>query len=372
MSPAGRNLGVEPLALWRQFLGHWPPFLGVHLAVSLLSFVLLTPLAAALLRVAVSLSGDAALSDQDILFFVLSPGGFLAFLLLGSLFSVIAFLGHAAMLVLALTVRAGQPASVRQVLLFLGRRGTAVFELALRILLRVLLNLLPFVLLALLLYRLLLTEYDINYYLAEKPPEWRLALAGGALIGVAGVANLLRLFVNWLLCLPLMLFTGVAPGEALARSHETVRGHRRALLGWLLAWLLATLLAGLLTSGLVGLAGNLLMPLLADSVDALLLALGLFAFLGVLLAFAVSLASSAWLSLFIVQVAESLGLRWERKPGAATGQARDFLSSPRVLVAGLAAGVLTAVVLSWALVQRLPMEAQAEIMAHRGASGSAP
>ena len=65
-----------------QLAANWRPFLAIHLAVVFVVMVLLSPLSALLLRLLVLLSGDPALSDQDILFFVLSPAGFLALLVL--------------------------------------------------------------------------------------------------------------------------------------------------------------------------------------------------------------------------------------------------------------------------------------------------
>ena len=73
--PSGAALFVD---LWSKFKSNWRSFLAIHIAVNVLVFLVLAPISAALLRAAVSLSGDAALSDQDILFFVLSPAGFLA------------------------------------------------------------------------------------------------------------------------------------------------------------------------------------------------------------------------------------------------------------------------------------------------------
>ena len=364
---------IHPLELLRQFLAHWRPFLAIHLSVMLLTGSVLLPVTAALLRLAVALSGEPALSDQDILFFVLSPGGFLAFVLLGSLFSIIVFLGHAAMLVVAVTVPGGKPATARQALLFLVRRSARLFELALRILLRVLLNLLPFALAVWLLYRLLLTEFDINFYLSTKPREWQLAIAGGGLLAAVCAANLLRLFANWLLCLPLLLFTGCPPREALARSRMTMQGHRTATLGWLLAWLLTTTVLGTAASAAVALAGNFVIPPAADTVDALLLALGLFSFIGFLFSFGITLAASAWLSLFIVRVSNALGLQWTHRPaGSAPDRARPLLADRRFVVLVLAGGFCTAVLLSWLLMQRLPFATDTLVMAHRGASGSAP
>jgi glycerophosphoryl diester phosphodiesterase len=153
-----KSMRDDAAGLTRHFFANWTHFLAIHLTVSVLVFTILTPAASLLLRLAVSLSGNAALSDQDILFFVLTPVGFVSLLLLGSIFSIILFLGHAALLVVAESTNHGEAPSVKHVLLLLVDRTSGLFQLAMLVLLRVLVNLLPFVLLLLLIYRLLLSH----------------------------------------------------------------------------------------------------------------------------------------------------------------------------------------------------------------------
>jgi glycerophosphoryl diester phosphodiesterase len=369
-----QSLRGDAADLTRRFLAQWTHFLVIHVAVSVLVLTILTPVTSLLLRLAVSLSGKAALSDQDILFVILSPGGFVTALLLGSVFSIILFLGHAALLVVARAAGAGEAASVSQVLLFLAGRMAGLFRLAVLVLLRVLLNLLPFVLLLLLLYKLLLSEYDINYYLAEKPPEWKWALALGGVVAAACAANLLRLFVSWVFCLPLMLFSGRSPTQALADSHAAARGHRVAISTWLLAWLLAGLLLTAAVSALLTLAGMFLVPGAAVSVEALLLALGLVSLAGFLLYFAIGFAASSWLSLLIMKLFDERGLQAEIAPGILVDAAAShpLLANRQVVGWGLLAGFAAALLLAWLLVARLPFDSPTEVMAHRGASAAAP
>ena len=125
--------------LMEQLRASFRPFMSIHIAVSLLIVVLLSPLSALLLRLSVLLSGDAALSDQDILFFILSPGGFMAFVALVSIFSIIVFLEYAAMIMVAWLVERGRDVSVPGVLKFLAGHAGRLFTLAVFILLRVLL-----------------------------------------------------------------------------------------------------------------------------------------------------------------------------------------------------------------------------------------
>ncbi len=360
--------------LTRRFLTGWKRFLAVHVAISVLVFTILTPVTALLLRLAVQLSGSAALSDQDILFFALSPAGFVSLLVLGSLFSIIVFLEHAALLVVAMSTNRGRDVKMTETLRFLAGRSAIMFRLALLVLLRVLLNLLPFAVLLLLVYQWLLAEYDINYYLAEQPPEWRLALALGAVIGATALANLLRLFINWIFCLPLALFTSRGPAQSLADSRGAVRGHWARIGAWLAFWLVASLLATAAVSGLLAIAGMHLVPLTATSVRTLLLLLGLISLTGFVLYFAVSLASSGWLSLLIVKLFRERGLRVESAPQAIgeTGERHLLLSSPRALGGLLAAGFVVAVALAFVFVERLRFTTPTEVVAHRGASAAAP
>jgi glycerophosphoryl diester phosphodiesterase len=360
--------------LTERFLAYWARFLAVHIAVTALVFTILTPAAAFLLRLAVSLSGEAALSDQDILFFFLTPAGFAGLILLAAVFSVIIFLEHAALLTVARAAGAGAAATITHTLGFLAGRMVRLFRLALLVLLRVLLNLLPFVLLLLAIYRGLLSSYDINYYLAERPPEWRLALLLGGIVVVACAANLLRLFTNWVFCLPLLLFGHSSPRQSLTRSRDAVRGHRKTVAAWLLGWLGASLLTTVLISRLVGLSGNYLIPLAAHSMKTLLLALGLTSLISFVLYFAVAFFFSTCLSLLILQLYQNRGLPLERGApvgGPASGS-QPRLASRRFLIWALPAAFSVALLVAYVGLMRLPLETRTEIMAHRGASAAAP
>jgi len=369
-----QSMRADAVALTRQLLDNWARFLPVHLAVGILVFTILTPAATLLLHLAVSLSGEAALSDQDILFFVLSPFGFASLLVLGSVFSIIVFLEHAALLVVAWSISEGRTATVRQILLFLAGRMWGLFRLAVLVLLRVLLNLLPFVLVLLLLYRLLLSDYDINYYLAERPLEWRWAVALGTIVAVAAAANLLRLFINWVFCVPLQLFSSRAPARALSDSRKAARGYRSRIGIWLLTWLLITSLLAAAVTALLTLAGMYLIPRAATSVEALLIALGLVSLTGFLLYFTITFGAASWLSLLIMKLFNDRGLQVEVPPRTAAdlAQKHPLLADRRILGWGLLAGFAIALFLAWLLIERLQFDTAGEVMAHRGASAAAP
>lgn len=371
----GMNFPVNTITdLFESFTRNWTRFLVIHIAVNIIALLVLAPAATNLLQFAISLSGNAALSDQDIFFFFLSPGGFLSLLIIGSLFSIIVFLEHAALLISALSAEEGEPVSMTRVLRFISRRSADLFQLALLLLVRVIIGLLPFLLTAAVTYFLLLSDYDINYYLAEKPAEWRLAMVLAAILTAAAGVNLLRQFISWIYCLPLFLFRGCTPLSAIKESRAAVRGHRIQISAWLLGWLLFSLLLTSAASLPLTLLGDFFIPRTGSSVGALLLVLGLFALIAFLISFTLTFINSVMLSLV------NLKLFRERIPAGVKYRLFEVLPespsylnvSRKVLSWGLLAGLLISILFVWVSINRLGVEDRTEIMAHRGASAVAP
>ena len=364
----------EMPGLLRQFGAHWKTFLALHLAVALLIFLVLAPLATVLLRLAVLLSGDAALSDQDIAYFILSPAGFIVFVVLVSVFSIIVFLEHAAMVTAAWLLERGHPAPISGVLLFLARRAGGLFGLAVQILFRVLLWTVPFLRAIGAVYFVLLTEYDINYYLVNKPREWQLALALGGVAGLAWLALLLRLFSSWVFSIPLLLLGGQSPRAALDQSSQAANGKRGDILRAFFAWLLVMAVLSVAASALAGLAGYLLVRPDAQSLNALVLGLGIVSMLGAVESLAVSLVGSALMSLLILKLFRAHATTAGESPGIRTEDVRPAgrLAIRRMAVVAVLALAVVAMGSAYALLNQLRLEGETAVMAHRGASAAAP
>ena len=366
--------GRQLSAMFSLFKSSWPQFLFIHIAIHALVFITLGPLASLLLRLSVGLSGDVALSDQDILYFFMSPLGLSTMLIVASVFSIIIFLEHAALLMVAYYASEGQRVTGRWLLGFLGKRISVLFRLSLRILIRVLLTLVPFFLLMLVIYKAFLGDYDINYYLSEKPPEFLGASALAGLIVVALAYVLMRLFISWVFCLPLLLINNLSPGQAIKRSQEAVIGYRWRIGVWLAAWLAAsTVIATGVTALVVG-AGDVLISLTLDSFGDLLLVLSFLWLLTILLNFVVTWISNSFLSLLIVVLFRERGIA-ESVHTPLTESDWQYLNryfSVRNLAWAMIGAFVLAALFVNGLINQVPMKDRTEIMAHRGASATAP
>lgn len=357
-----------------QLKANWRPFLAIHLAVTFVVLVLLAPLSALLLRLLVLLSGDPALSDQDILYFVLSPSGFLALLVLVAVISVIVFLEYAALVTAAWLVEKERKAPVRGVLMFLAANAPRLFGLAIWLFLRVLLYSLPFLALLGGIFLALLGDYDINYYLAVKPSEWYTALALAGAVALGWLAMVLYLMSGWIFSLPLLLLGENSPGQSIASSVEAARGRRidilRAVLGWVLVSLAVMAAGSLLTA----LASWLLVPAEVGSLNRLMLSLGLTSLFSLVVSFLVTFIITALMALLILKLFHAFGLSRmvDSSVYRRVGSARDMPVGGRTLVAVSVAAVLVAAIVVFGFLGQLRFEAETEVMAHRGASAAAP
>src|SRR5262249_13593906 len=143
---------------------------------------------------------------------------------------------------------------------FSGRRALDVLRVALQMVLRVVAGVIPFALAAGAAYLALLREHDINYYLAQKPPELVTALVIAALLGAGLAALLLRTIARWALALPLVLFENVAPRTALGESARRASGSHLAILAVLAAWAVGALALIAAAGWLVNLVGRTIAP----------------------------------------------------------------------------------------------------------------
>jgi len=360
--------------IFSMFKANWQQFLSVHIAVNALIVILLGPLAGGLLRMALSFSGNVALSDQDILFFILTPGGLIAMLGVVSAFSIIVFLEHAALVTVILQARENKPPGVTATLKYLALKSKGLFGLAVRILLRVLLIMAPFLLLLLLVYNSLLGEHDINFYLAEKPAEFVWAVVLGALIMVSCIVILMHQFVSWVYCLPLLLTQELAPAQSIQQSVSATRGQRLRIGAWLAGWLMFSLFTAAIVTGLTGVAGNFLVPLAIESFQRLLLTLSLLLMLVTLLNLGLTWINSSILSIIIVILYRGRGLAPadSRQVNQGRHQGLEKFLKPGWLAAVLVTFIVTATLVVNGMLDRVLLEDRTQIMAHRGASSVAP
>ncbi|MDH3542715.1 MAG: hypothetical protein OEM80_08660, partial [Desulfobulbaceae bacterium] len=138
-----------------------------HLAYVALGVALFTPLVGIIGRFLLSLSGQAALSDLDIAYFFLTPIGMVAVILFVALLITILVFELASLMAVSAGSVQGLHIGIVSSLYFTARRAKRIFLFAIRLVIRVLVIVLPFLAIGGAVAWFLITDYDINYYLSE-------------------------------------------------------------------------------------------------------------------------------------------------------------------------------------------------------------
>lgn len=342
------------------------------------AFVLMTPLVALVLRLFVRVSGQHVLSDQDILLFFVGPWGWATLVVVGGASLGLVALAQANLMTVAFAATQvrridawegllASVADLKRILLLTGRMvGRALLLSA------------PFLVAVGGIYLWLLTDYDINYYLTLKPSSFWLAVALASGLGLVLAVILVRWVVGWAFALQILLFERVAPAEALAESRRRTSAHRSTLTWWIVAWLVATTILAMLGNGLVGLLGRWLVPRLAGSLPLLAIVMGAGLLLWLAVSYVVSLVTAASFAILMVRLYRDLGDRGGARLDLETvRERRDRLpwvvGRFRKLLPWLLGGAVVASAAAGAfLISGIRSTDDAEITAHRGASGAAP
>jgi glycerophosphoryl diester phosphodiesterase len=371
------NSPLSVQVILRDLIASWKTLVLTDIAFKVVTFTLLAPLVTLLFRSLLALSGSAVLSDQDILFFFLGPAGWVCLLLVGAIALGIAALMQTSLMGTVFAKCANQRLGVIGALRFAACHAWPVIQLTGRVVLLTVLVAAPFLGALAAVYFTLLTEYDINYYLKEKPPVFIASLAIGGIIAVAMIAVLLWLLAGWLFALPLVVFEDLHPAAALRLSRERTRGRRRTLVLWIGGWALAMFALSALATAIVGWLGRLIVPHSTASLRLLALTIGATLLAWSVVSLAVNLLGNTSFAVILFRlywhIARSAGA-----PASLHGAGGEVVAlggfrftRRRLLVWGtgcaLAALVIGAVALS-----RVRVDDNVLIMAHRGASKAAP
>jgi glycerophosphoryl diester phosphodiesterase len=370
LTPTFRALFVEAAADLRSA---WPSLWRTDVAYKLLAFAVLTPTASWLIYWLRGGTSDRVIADVDIAwFFITTPAGIVTLLVGASLFVSITAVENACLMAVGFARAHGITLEAPGALRFGGRRALDVLQLAIQMVLRLIGGAIPFALAAGAVYLVLLRDYDINYYLSQRPPELVQALVLAALLGAGLAALLLRTAARWALALPLVLFENVSPHRALGESARRAAGSNGLILAVLAAWVVGAIALVGAAVWLVDFVGRAVAPSFAGSLTALLVFLGLLTALGIALVLLVGIVNISAAALLIVRLYLRTGSPQATAdafvPYAAS---RRLLSGRTLAIGGAVLGVAAAGIAPAAfLVNR--GQSPALIIAHRGASAEAP
>jgi glycerophosphoryl diester phosphodiesterase len=363
VSAAGRDLAAS----WRQLAM-------ADLAWKALAFAVFTPAVALLGRWLLSRTGASFVADADIArFFFTTLPGVTALIVGGAIACAISVVEAGSLMVIGAGTVRGQPVGARSAIGYAARRAGLAFRLAVHMVVRAILGILPFVVALGLIYAVFLRGHDINYFLSRKPPVfWVAAVLGGAVVVTLAVV-IVWTATRWALSLPLVLFEGVAPRRALAESSLRSKGNRVLIAVTLLTWAVAAIALGALVQVVVETLARAGASSLAGSPSLLVGFLVAVMIFWALLALAAGIFSFSMFALLLVRIWIRTGSPSSGHVSQAEveGEARAWMSRGGRRFVFATAILLVA---AFALIAFMATRAgdRTLVIAHRGASLAAP
>ena len=341
-----------------------------YLPLSALSSSL--PCSGGLGRLLLSLSSKEVLADTDIIFFLLSPYGMMALVVFSAMFITMVIFEQAALMITYIAAVEKRQEDLIQILGYTVAKALVIFKFSILLVLRLLAIVLPFLAAGGLVAWLALTQYDINYYLANKPPIF---IAAAALIGALLLAMsvvLIRKLLSWSLTLPLILFGATPPGQSFTQSAALVKNNKKLVAFVLIGWGLSAFILSFLVLGLIQVLTSNIIPLFYDRMTMLLMVIGFLAALLVLGNFLITALASGSFAGLLVELSHHFGIPTKLEgSGGAKRSWQLKLTKTRLVLVSLGGALISFLIGMWLLASIQPID-DATIFAHRGAAGRAP
>ena len=353
----------------------WLAVFNTHLAYTALGIILFTPLVATIGGLLLDMSDQPALADQDIAWFLLSPAGITALVILAGLFIAILGFEQASLMSIGAGNLQGRSIGALGALRFTAAHLHRIFSFALRLVVRVLLLTTPFLAASGAIAWFLLSGYDINYYLAEQPAEFWIAVVMIGLLLLMMLSVLVSKLLSWSMALPLVLFSGLTPARSFSESEHFTAGHKGSLINVFAIWVLLAVILTAIVLGSVQLLGSWIVPRFFESIDWLVPVLGGFVALWMLGNFLVTVFTTGSLAYVLLTFYERHGSSAEKDGLQAIGQEqapRHFRLSAPVLALLMAGTTVIAILVGNWLMDGIQINDSVTVVAHRGAAGKAP
>ena len=353
----------------------WRQLLLADILFKAIAFVVLVPLTIGLLHGILWLTGRGTLTDTDVLFFLLTPGGAVGMCLVGAVWLSITALEQATLLTL-LVAGEDEKGSVWAATRWAFLHSLKVIQVMFRVICWVVLVSAPVVFCAVLVAQRLLGKHDINFYLAERPPEFFVAIGVGGLLAVGLAALLLRLLSGWFLALPLLIFEGVSPRDSLATSWKRLAGRHSIVVTLLGAWFAAVFVITMISTTCVVFVASEFVPLVSRTLAGAIFAVGLTTLVWAASNFIIQLLSAAVLSALLYSVWETydgrIGATERLSFESMAGDRLGIRWNARTLTLVTCVCVVVAVLIGSVATARIPFDNSIDVIGHRGAGGVAP
>ncbi|MFV0431345.1 MAG: glycerophosphodiester phosphodiesterase family protein [Alphaproteobacteria bacterium] len=356
---------------------HGHSYILADILFKIFSFLICAPFIGWIFARLITFSGDHAISNTDIIHFVLSPIGLFALFFMATMILCLFFAEHALLIAIALSAQQKQAINWLSAFILLKNKAPKLVVVGATYIITLTLLALPLLLIIGGLYLKYLTQFDINYYLQQMPAEFIKFLVISTPLVLILMGIFTYLYVTWLCSIPMILFEEQASLLSFLKNGlKRIKGYwwhsaKALLLWWFILGFCFLSMQALVGDGL----SALLFTLSAQNTTMVLASIGLIFLLILILHIAWQVLTTTGSSIIVahlykeqaqkyhINMQPPLGLQKDKK-------GKDFLKWG--IFFGLLGLVVTSALMTYAIVGSLNFNDHSLIIAHKGAPAKAP
>lgn len=364
-----------------EFRRCWKHYLGYEILYKLITMFLITPLLILVLTGLIAATGLPAVTNMEIISFLISLPGLLAVLVTGTVIAAVLIAEEAGLIIIAVHSRTFKRITSRRALVLMAKKIPGLMGTGLAALLIILAWTVPVLAAGGGMYYFLQSTHDINYYFQAKPPAFILAMVVAGLLLAGCCVVWMRYFVLWTFIVPVSLFENKTLFAALRRSAELAQGAFWRILGIMVGWIAVVALISGAIMALVSAPTGLFLLGAQNHFTMNVAALAVLGAINVGVGTLISLLAAPWFGLLITRLYLAAYQRkgWLVPESAMCREALPFememkRKNIRTVTALLMAVVFVviAAAIGVNLFQAVHKTDQVHVIAHRGDSIHAP
>jgi glycerophosphoryl diester phosphodiesterase len=334
------------------------------------------PVAAWIFNRLVATSGALVIGNEQIVSFILSPVGLMAFILSGGLGLAILFADQAGLILIAARSEADRRIKFFPTLWWVTKSLGHLIELGIRQIIAGALYLAPLAAIGAVSFLVLTSSHDVNYLLAAKTPGFWIGAFIAGLLGIGGLLIIGWLYIRWIFSVPVCVLEGQKPVTAMRISRTLVAGNFRRIAILIWGWALFILVVTGATTIILNIFSTFILKSIGQNpgvvVTVVCVLLALYGLIAAGLTFIGFAVNCLLITRLYVEISNHNGSMLRMQPAAAAAVKSIQTPGRKIVWAAAITALIFTGISSYFIINNIDFDHQVAVTAHRGSSLHAP
>jgi glycerophosphoryl diester phosphodiesterase len=360
----------------RDFTLNLSNFLIFDIFFKVVATVIFGPVSAWIFNRMVKAGGSLVIGNEQILSFILTPIGIVAFIVSGGLTLAIIFTEQAGLILIAARTQTGRTIKFFEAFFTMLKYLRVLIELGIRQVIMGGLYLAPLAAVGGVTFLILGSQHDLNYLLVEKPPVFWIGAAIAVILAICALLVIGTLYVRWIFSVPLCVLEDEKAGPALRKSRRLVAGNFLQIAVIIFWWSLLMIAVTAIATFLLDVVSESILKSIGENptliIAAVIVLLALYAMTAAALAFIAFAVSCLLITRLYYHIRGQKGLPATPQPGDVLAEKLPQPSRRKIVWGVALLALVFTTVSSFFIIEGMDVDRKVAVTAHRGSSKDAP